>query len=573
MHTILIIEDEPQIRKNIEQILNLAGFSTITAEDGCQGLQMAEEHRPDMIICDVMMPHLDGYGLIKILRQQPATAEIPFIFLTAKTEHSNVREGMGLGADDYLTKPFQVDELLQVVSTQLEKRQKIIQRYKGQIEEMKAQMHYLVRHDSVTDLSNQFFLEEYFHQIRLQADNQGQLLPLLLIDIDILYHTKSFLEASVRHLLLKSVAERLNQLNSQNQIIKFIAYFKIDQLVLLLNPVTNNKVAAEISEQILDSLSQPLSFNNQEISVQTKISIVFYPEDALQLSQLLNYAEVTLEHHKQDNTIAYHFYNQEIRNIVFKKSILEADFLQAINNNQFEVYYQPQINVNTGKLVCVEALIRWNHPVYGMISPAEFIPMAEDSGLIMPLGEWVLKTACSQIKDLQAEGLGNFNVAVNISACQFRQENFIRRINEIIANTNFNPALLELELTETIFIQDIEVMRSRLNELMNHEIKLSIDDFGTGYSSFKYIQEFSFGNLKIDQYFIRNIDALENKQSIVKSIILMANSLNMNIVAEGVETKEELNWLTQNDCTVIQGYFFSRPLALKDLKNFLLAHK
>jgi diguanylate cyclase len=572
MNTILIIEDEPQIRDNIQEILDLEGFATIIAEDGLQGVEMAEKHLPDIIVCDLMMPLLDGYGVIKALRQRPLTAEITLIFLTAKAEHCDLRQAMELGADDYLTKPFEPNELLRVISTQLEKRQIVIQRYKGQIEQMEDQINYLTRHDSLTGLSNQFFLEEYFNQTRLQAYNQGQLLPLLLIDIDILYRTKLFLEQSSRNLLLKIVGERLNQLNSPNQIIDLIAYLKTDQLALLLKPVQDSKVAAGIAEQILDSLLQPLIVNNQEIYVKAKIGIACYPNDALQLGELLTHAEVTLEHYKQENKTLYHFYNTEILDIIFRKFILESDFWQALDRNEFQLYYQPQINLKTKKIVGVEALIRWQHPEYGMIAPAEFIPMAEESGFIIPLGEWILKTACSQMQKLQIEGFGNFNLAVNISAYQFRQENFIQLINNIITDTNFNPYLLELELTETVFIQDIEVVKSKINELKHDGIQLSIDDFGTGYSSFKYLQELSFRHLKIDRYFISNIDKLEKKQSIIKSIIQLASGLNINIIAEGVETKEELNWLKQNHCSMIQGYFFSRPLALEDLKIFLLAN-
>ncbi|WP_071189703.1 EAL domain-containing protein [Trichormus sp. NMC-1] len=572
MNTILIIEDESQIRENIQEILDLEGFVTITAEDGWLGIKMAQQHQPNLIICDLMMPRLDGYGVIKALRQQPVTAEIPLIFLTAKAEHHDLRQAMELGADDYLTKPFEPNELLRVISVQLEKRQIVTQRYKGQIKQMENQINYLARHDSLTGLPNQFFLEEYFNQTRLQAYNQGKFLPLLLMDIDILYRTRLCFDPSLRNLLLKTVGERLNQLNFPNLIIDLIAYLKTDQLALLLKPVQDSKVAAGIAEQILDSLSQPLIINNQEISVQAKIGIACYPNDALQLGELLTHAEVTLEHYKQENKTSYHFYNQEILDIVFRKVILESDFWQALERNEFQLYYQPQINIKTKKIVGVEALIRWLHPEYGMISPAEFIPMAEESGFIIPLGEWIIKTACSQLQNLQLEGLGNFNVAVNISAYQFRQENFIQHINEIMTSTNFNLNLLELELTETVFVQDIEVVKRKMNELKNHGIKLSIDDFGTGYSSFKYLQEFSFNHLKIDRYFISNIDKLENKQSIVKSIIQLADSLNINIIAEGVETNEELNWLKQNHCSIIQGYFFSRPLGIEDLKIFLLAN-
>lgn len=571
MNSILIIEDEPQIRKNIQQILDLEGFSTITAENGLEGLDMVEKHQPDMIICDVMMPNLDGHGLIEILRQQPLTANIPFIFLTAKAEHSDLRQGMELGADDYLMKPFKADELIKAISTRFKKRQVLAKRYETQIEQMESEIYHLVRHDGSTGLPNQLFLEDYFNQSRLQAYNQNQFLPLLLIDIDFACCTQLLLKPSFKHLLFKNIAARLSELNFPNPITDFICYLQTGQLALLLKPVQDSRVITDIAQHILASLSKPLTVNEQEIVIKTKIGIACYPNDAMQLGELLTHAEVTLEHYKLDTTHSYHFYDQKILDVIFRKLILEADFLQAIEKNEFLLYYQPQINAHTGKVVGVEALIRWQHPECGMVSPGEFIPIAEQKGFIIPLGEWTLRRACQQLKNLQAEGLANFKLAVNISAYQFTQENFIQYVNDIIASENFNPDLLELELTETVFIQDVELVKNKINELKNYGIKVSIDDFGTGYSSFKYLHEFSFSHLKIDRYFISNVDKIESKQSIVKSIIQLANTLRVDIIAEGAETNEEVNWLKQNNCDVIQGYFFSRPLPIEDLKVFLLA--
>ena len=572
MYKILIVEDELDIRENIQQILELKDFATITAENGWQGLQMAQKHQPDLILCDIMMPLLDGYGLLKTLRQDVTTGSIPFIFLTAKAEHADLRQAMKLGADDYLTKPFQLDELLQVIATQLEKHQIVTQQYKGKIEQMEAQINYLARHDTLSNLPNQLFLEEYFNQTRVQVYHQNdQFLPLLLLDINIVYQSKLLFEPSFRHFLCKNIGERLNDLKHNNQAIDLIAYLETNQLALLLKPTQDSKVVAEIAEQILESLSQPIGLNDQQISIQTIIGIACYPNDGLQLNQLLTHAEITLEHYKLDKTNRYHFYHQEILNVIFRKVLLECDFLSAIENKEFELYYQPQIHTKTGRVIGVEALIRWHHPEHGLISPAEFIPIAEQSGFIISLGEWVLKTACLQIKNLQLEEFDNLKLAVNISAHQFEQENFIRRVLEIIEETNFDIKQLELELTETVFVHDIEAVKLKMKALKSQGIELSIDDFGTGYSSFKYLREFSFNNLKIDRYFITNIDNLTDKQSIIKGIIQMAHHLNINIIAEGVETQEELNWLKQNRCDVIQGYFFSRPLPIEDLKIFLLA--
>jgi len=572
MYKILIVEDELDIRENIQQILELKDFATITAENGWQGLQMAQKHQPDLILCDIMMPLLDGYGLLKTLRQDVTTASIPFIFLTAKAEHADLRQAMKLGADDYLTKPFQLDELLQVIATQLEKHQIVTQQYKGKIEQMEAQINYLARHDTLSNLPNQLFLEEHFNQTRVQVYHQNdQFLPLLLLNINIIYQSEFLFEPSFRHFLCKNIGERLNALKHNNQAIDLIAYLETNQLALLLKPTQDRKVVAEIAQQILESLSKSIGLNDQQISIQTRIGIACYPNDGLQLNQLLTHAEITLEHYKLDKTNRYHFYHQEILNVIFRKVLLECDFLSAIENKEFELYYQPQINTKTGKVIGVEALIRWHHPQHGLICPAEFIPIAEQSGFIISLGEWILKTACLQIKNLQLEEFDNLKLAVNISPHQFEQENFIQRVLEIIEETNFDIKQLELELTETVFIHNIEAVKLKMKALKSQGIELSIDDFGTGYSSFKYLQEFSFNNLKIDRYFITNIDKLTDKQSIIKGIIQMAHHLNINIIAEGVETQEELNWLKQNRCDVIQGYFFSRPLPMEDLKIFLLS--
>lgn len=569
MRKILIIEDDFIMRELIQQILDIEGFSTKTAENGWLGLQMVEQYQPDLIICDVTMPRLDGYGLIQVLRQDPFTATIPFIFLTAKVERCDLRQAMELGADDYLTKPFEAHELLQAIKAQFKKRQVVTQQYINQIQRLETEFIYLVRHDNLTGLPNKIFLEEHFNKIRLQVYNECQILPLLLINLDILHRNKLFFETGWKHLLIKALAKRLNHLSSQHSLIELIGHLKTEQLVILLKPCHDHQIIPDVAQQILDNISQPLFINNQEVFLKAEIGISCYPNDSLEFSQLLSCAEFALDNHQLEETKLYHFYSQEILDTFLKKVILETDLRHALKRNEFQLYYQPQVNVQTGKVVCVEALIRWHHPEHGMISPAEFIPIAEESGFIITLGEWIIKTACTQIKTLQSEGENNLNIAVNISACQLRTENFSEKIIDIINETEIDPRTLELELTETVFIHDIESVKQKLNDLSNQGIKISIDDFGTGYSSFKYLQEFCFHNLKIDRYFISNIDKLKNKQALVKSIIQTADNLNLSIIAEGVETKNELTWLMKNNCDIVQGYFFSPPLPIEELKKFL----
>ncbi|AFZ57994.1 EAL domain-containing protein [Anabaena cylindrica FACHB-243] len=573
MNKILIVEDDPLMRELIQQILDLEGFSTITAEDGWLGLQMVEQHQPDLIICDVMMPKLDGYSLIQTLRQNPVNSTIPLIFLTAKAERCDLRQAMELGADDYLTKPFEASELLQAIKTQLKKRQAVTQHYINQVQQMETELVYLARHDSLTGLPNQLCLEDKFNKNRLQVYSQQQMLPFLLIDIDIIYPHKLFFESSMQYFLIKILSGRLKDLNLQNNLIDLIAQLKTNQLVILLKPIQEIKTITDIAQQFLDNLLEPLFISNQKVFLQAKIGISCYPNDGLQLSELLTHAEFALEYYQPQDTNLYHFYSREILDNFRQKVILEADLIPALERNEFQLYYQPQINITTGEVVGVEALIRWQHPEYGTISPAEFIPIAEKSGFIIPLGEWVIERACREFKILQSELFNNFNMAINISACQFRTENFSEKIIGIIKKIGIAPESIELELTESVFIQNAELVKQKLDNLSNQGLKISIDDFGTGYSSFKYLQDFSFHSLKIDRYFITNIDQFKNKQALVKSIIQTANNLNLNIVAEGVETKNELDWLMQNNCDVIQGYFFSPPLSIEELKKFLLFKK
>ncbi|TAE58523.1 MAG: EAL domain-containing response regulator [Nostocales cyanobacterium] len=577
MKKILIIEDDPMMREVTQEILDIEGYSTMTAENGWIGLQMVEQYQPDLIICDVMMPQLDGYRLIKQLRQNLVYRTIPFIFLTGKIDRCDLRQAMELGADDYLTKPFEADELVKAVKTQFQKRQIFAQQYLEKIAKIENEFIYLARHDTLTGLPNKLFIEEHFNKNRISVYKHNQVLQLLLIDVDILHRDKLFFGADFKDLLIEIVSQKIQNIILNNEYIDIFGYLKTNQLVILLKPDQDenikNKNAENIAQQILDQLSQPLYINNNSVFLETNIGIAGYPHDEMKFSELLTCAEFAIEHcHTEDNK-NYHFYNQEILNGFFRKVILETDFRYAIERNEFQIYYQPQINIKTGELAGVEALIRWQHPQYCMISPDEFIPIAEDSGFIITLGEWIIKTACNQIKNLQNELGINFILSVNVSAHQLKISNFSNMITDTTQQTKFSPEMLELELTETLFIQDIESVRQTFNQLSKQGVKISIDDFGTGYSSFKYLQEFPFHNLKIDRYFITNIDHLENKQALLKSIIQTADNLHLNIIAEGVETKAELEWLKANNCDIVQGYFFSPPLPLEKLKKFLYDRK
>ncbi|MBD2518996.1 EAL domain-containing response regulator [Nostoc sp. FACHB-973] len=399
MTKILIIEDEESVRENILDLLEAENFETIAAPNGRIGVNLAISEVPDLILCDMMMPELDGYGVLTALRQDPTTATIPFIFLTAKSAKSDFRRGMDLGADDYVTKPFTRAELLSAIMNRLEK-----------------------------------------------------------------------------HATLKRY----------------------------LSPQT------------------------------------------------------------------------ALHNLSPKMQLLEISLHRAIkqhNFQEFEIYYQPIVDIASGKIVAAESLLRWQSPELGVIYPTEFIPLAESTGLIVPIGKWVVKKVCEQIKSWRDAGIYSLNVAVNLSVLEFNQPDFIQKIVNFIETNKLQADCLELELTESMIMQDINSAIATMNKLRSLGVKIAIDDFGTGYSSLIYLKNLPINTLKIDRYFIHNVANDPQKSAITKALIQMAHNLNLDVVAEGVETEAELAFLRQHNCNSMQGFLFSRPLPAAEFENFLLTNK
>ena len=399
MTKILVIEDEVSVRENILDLLEAESFETLAAANGKIGIDLAVSEVPDLILCDLMMPNIDGYEVLKKLNLQANTATIPFIFLTARTAKSDVRQGMDLGADDYLTKPFSRSELLNAIISRLEKQTE-----------------------------------------------------------DIKYLSKS------------------------------------------------NKNFAR-----------------------------FVPELQILKSSLLR-------------TLA-------------KRKLRE-----------FQVHYQPIVDTSSGSILGAESLVRWQSSELGLISPAELIPLAESTGLIIPIGEWLIHNVCNQTKIWQDAGYKDFYTSINISINQLIQPDFVSKLLKSLAENDLHPSSIELEVTEGAIEQDVNTAITRMQELRTHGLKLSIDDFGTGRSSLIYLKQLPIDTLKIDHYFVHNIDKDRQKSAITKGIIEMAHNLNLQVVAEGVETKAELNIVKALKCDKTQGYLLSHPLPVSEFEELLLTN-
>ncbi|MEB3336559.1 MAG: bifunctional diguanylate cyclase/phosphodiesterase, partial [Leptolyngbyaceae bacterium] len=369
---------------------------------------------------------------------------------------------------------------------------------------------------------------------------------------------------------LQAVAERLTQCVKPGDT---VARLSGDEFSIILSKLSQKQEADEIAQHMVRRLSEPYRLNDQEVRIQTSIGITFYPEDDCPLDQLLNHADIAMRRAKEYSGSHYEFYSAQLDALIAEQQLLEAKLNGALERGEFELYYQPQVNLVTKRIIGVEALLRWNNPELGLVYPGQFISIAEATGLIVPIGEWVLRTACIQAQIWQENSPFPMRVSVNLSGRQFKEQNLLATIANILSQTNLNPDLLVLELTETSIMEDLENTISTLEKLKAMGVQVSIDDFGIGYSSLNYLKRLPLDTLKIDQSFIRNIATDSNDAAISTAIIAMAQSLKLKVIAEGVETEEQLNFLRKHGCHGMQGFFFSHPIPAAELDKMLAEDK
>ncbi|NEQ30919.1 MAG: EAL domain-containing protein [Leptolyngbya sp. SIO4C5] len=566
MKRILVIEDEPQVRANIQEILELNDFAVITANDGRAGIQVAKQEQPAIIICDLMMPELDGFEVLAALRQQPETALVPLIFLTARSDRADMRRGMELGADDYLTKPFEPSELLRAVVARLEKQASLVQHYSEQVTAAKNQLDYAMHHHAITDLPNWLALQKDFTQ--LQSQDQHGSLALIIFHIREFNAIRTSLGQTFSGLLLKDIAFRIQSCCQASKFnIQSVSHIEADLFSVLLD---NQQQAQQLAEKLLAELKKPYDINNHHISIEILVGLAAHTQESDSLEALVRQAESAIA--QTANSTVEAGQNGSNYSSLLSTPFSLVDYLKyALEKDEFTIHYQPQVDLRSGHIIGAEALLRWHNPELGMVSPAQFIPVAEESNLIVPIGEWVLSTVCAQLKQWQSQKLKPITIAINLSAQQFKQPDLVSKICQFLGENDLDPYFLDIELTESLLVKDIDLTLKTLHQLKELGINVAVDDFGTGYSSLSYLQRFPFDTLKIDQCFVRNINSNSGNMAIVKAIIQMAHSLNLSTIAEGVETPEELAFLRKNSCEAIQGYLFSPPLMASSFEKMLLA--
>ncbi|MBL0038035.1 MAG: EAL domain-containing protein [Nitrosomonadales bacterium] len=437
------------------------------------------------------------------------------------------------------------------------------------ISERKAaeeRMVYIAQHDFLTNLPNRMMLHDRLAQAIAHAGREQRKVAVMFLDLDRFKGVNDTLGHLVGDKLLKVVAGRISSVARTSDTVSRLGG---DEFAVMLPYIENTDDVATIAIKLLASIAGSCVIDGNEIEVTTSIGISVFPEDGNDSESLIAHADAAMYQAKGNGRNNYQFFTHEMNRRTLERMAIKNKLSHALERNELFLLYQPQVDLQSGRIVGVEALIRWNHPVYGHVLPAQFIPIAEENGLIPPMGEWVLREACRQNQEWRKLGLMKITMAVNLSAVQFRQKNLGEIIKAILYESGLAPSGLELEITEGVVMQDAEAAILLLEDMKAMGLKLSVDDFGTGYSSLSYLKRFPIDKFKIDQSFVRDLATDTDDAVIVSTIISMAHSLKLKVIAEGVETAEQLAFLKQQGCDEIQGYYFSQPVSAEEFTKLL----
>ncbi|MEO7840812.1 MAG: EAL domain-containing protein [Anaerolineales bacterium] len=428
------------------------------------------------------------------------------------------------------------------------------------------QITHTAEHDFLTELPNRMLLNDRISQAITLAPRHKKNVAVLFLDLDGFKHINDSLGHPIGDKLLQSVAKRLlNCVRDADTVSRQGG----DEFVVLLSEVEHAEDAAITAERMLRAVAETHSIGQHDLLVTASIGVSVYPDDGVDAETLIKNADTAMYQAKENGHQSYQFFKPAMNARAVERQSIEESLRRALERDEFTLHYQPKIDLHTGTITGAEALIRWTHPIRGSVSPAQFIPVAEDCGMILPIGTWVLRESCKQVRTWMDAGLPLITMAVNVSAMQFRSENFLEDVFAILKDAGLEPSSLELELTESVLMKHAESTETILKTLRSRGVRVAVDDFGTGYSSLSYLRKFSIDTLKIDQSFVRQITTTPDATTIVTAVISMGRSLKLRVVAEGVETQEELAYLQTNQCDVGQGFYFSRPVPAQEFARLL----
>lgn len=564
---ILLIEDNKNearytievLRRSMDRDHHVDHLTTLG-----DALDWLNEHQPTVILLDMSLP--DGEGLENVLAVQAVAPQTPVIILTNQDDVKLEGESFNAGAQDYILKnEIHGKSLMRALRHAIERT-----RILGRLRKAHALEKYLTFHDALTGLPNrQLFLDRL--QIGLiKAHRNEEIVGILLLDLHGFKRINDALGHGVGDELLKNIGDRIKSHIRESDT---LARLSGDEFAIILEKLSKEQDVVSVARKILNCFSRPVVLRNEEFFLSASVGISVYPGDGNDAESLIQHAGIARTRAKAQGKNNFQLYNLSMDAWATRHLALENRLYRAVENEELRLFYQPIISLPHCNVVSMEALLRWQHPQYGLLSPDKFIPLAEESGLIGPIGDWVLQRACEQNVLLQADGFPPIRVAVNLAAQQFRDNDLHEKVLMILEKTGLAPENLGLEITESNIMQDVEYSIKALELLKDIGVEVSIDDFGTGYSSLSYLKRFPIDVLKIDRSFINGIPEDHNDKSITSAIIFLAHNLGLQVLAEGVESRRQLSFLKSMRCNEAQGYFFSRPLAFDDLQRFLQKYK
>lgn len=543
---LLLVEDDPAEARRLPELLAQGGpgaYHVVWARGLREALALLTKEHFEAVLVDLSLP--DSRGLEPVTRVQAVTPSIPIIVLTETDEEAAVRHALQIGAQDYLVKStLDSGILIRAVRYAIERKQS------------EEKLNYLLHYDQLTGLANRRLFQDRLSRKLARAKRKGSAVTALLLGLDRFKTINDTFGHEAADFVLKEVGQLLNQ-----TIRKFetVARLGGDEFAIILDDPEHENDATVVAQRILESLTFPFIIDGEEVVVTGSIGIASYPEDGDSIEQLLACAESAMYRAKEKGRNQYEVFSKYMHHKVVNRLSLERDLRRALDRRELVLHYQPQLSIEGNKLVAVEALLRWQHKEKGLLPPMEFIPLLEETGLISEAGEWVLRSACSQVRRWQSTGYPRLRGAINLSPRQFEDKRLVDIVGRALTDFGLAPECLELEITESLLMRDTERTKATLASIKSLGVRIAIDDFGTGYSSLAYLRRFPIDSLKIDKTFVQDITTDRDDASIAAAIIGLGHKLRLDVIAEGVETEEQMAFLSREGCDAVQGYFCGRP--------------
>ncbi len=571
---VLVVDDDPAIRLLIRACLEKDGFLVMDAENGEAAILQFEALKPDAVLLDVVMPGLDGYEVCRILRKYPEGKHLPILMVTGLDDIDSIHQSFDAGATDFITKPINWTLLTYHVKYML----RACDAFNDVINQQK-QIQKLVLFDPLTGLANRTMFRESLEQALDDCVEDDTLLAVLFMDLDRFKTINDTFGHKTGDLLLKRVAQRIQSCVRKSDYFSRLKkrYFKGfisrqggDEFTIMLPRLKVPEDAGRVAKRINKSFAEPFHIGGHEIFISASIGISLFPIDGLRAENLMKHADLAMYYAKESGKNCFQFYKKSLNIQAREKFEFENDVRKAVVNEEFVLYYQPQVSLADGTIFGAEALARWSHPRHGMISPLKFIATIEELGLIVPFTDWLIREVGRQQQEWHKSGMNPSRIAVNISSKQFLQQEIPDKILRALDLNELHSGSFELELTESVLAKQNKETLGVLKALKEMGLTISVDDFGTGYSSLVYLKTFPIDILKIDRFFVKDILTSPQDAAIVKAIIAMAHTMEIKVVAEGIEEKEQFCLLRDMGCDYGQGFLFSPAVSSENFLKMVL---